>query len=149
MVYIGADHGGFLLKEELKKWLEGEKIPVNDVGANNLDPADDYPDFAHAVALNVSKDPGENKGIVLCRSGAGVAIVANKTVNIRAVQVGNVEEARHARRNDDANIIALAGEWTTFEQAKRLVEVFLSTPFSALEKDQRRINKILTIEHKS
>ncbi|MBP9700089.1 RpiB/LacA/LacB family sugar-phosphate isomerase [Candidatus Woesebacteria bacterium] len=148
MIYIGADHGGFLLKEELKKWFDQEKIPFEDMGADNLDSTDDYPDFAHAVALSVSKNPDELKGIVICRSGAGVAIVANKTNNIRAVQVTSEEGAQHARSNDDANIIALAGDWTTIEEAKRLVQAFLNTPFGAQEKDQRRIQKILAIENK-
>lgn len=147
MVYIGADHGGFLLKEEIKKWLGEENIAVEDLGANSLDPGDDYPDYADAVAKRVASDPETHKGIVLCRSGAGVAIVANKTNNIRAVQVGDEEGARRARTDDNANIIALAGDWTTPEQAKQLISVFLKTPFVAQEKYQRRINKIHAIEN--
>ncbi len=146
MVYIGADHGGFLLKEELKKMLTTDGTVVEDMGATSLDPTDDYPDFAHAVALKVVANPENAKGIVICRSGGGVAIVANKTKRIRAVQVNSVEGAKHARSNDDANIIALAGDWLSIEQAKEIVTAFLQTSFLAQEKDQRRIDKILTIE---
>lgn len=147
MIYIGADHGGFLLKEELKKMLSEDGTDVEDMGATNLDPTDDYPDFAHAVALKVAANPKNTKGIVICRSGGGVAIVANKTKGIRAVQVDSVEGAKHARSNDDANIIALAGDWLSIEQAKEIVKAFMQASFLAQEKDQRRINKILTIEN--
>jgi ribose 5-phosphate isomerase B len=142
-IYLGADHGGFPLKEKLKTWLEGQGMKVVDCGAMMLDPNDDYPDFAFAVAreLNQDQDPG-SRGILLCRSGAGMVIAANRSTAVRAVQVNQVSEVQHAREHNDANVIGLAADSITEDQAKELVTAFLQTEVSPDERHHRRIAKI-------
>ncbi len=141
IIYIGADHRGFELKEELKKFLAESGYEVVDLGNDHYDANDDYPDFAKLVAQKISNNP-EDRGILICRSGAGVDIVANKFKGVRSALVTNVKQAELVRKDDDTNVLSLASELTNKEQAKKIVDVWLKTPFSGLEKDKRRINKI-------
>ena len=146
MIYIASDHGGFQLKEYLKKALGEEKIKVQDLGPKKFVATDDYPDFAKLVAEKVSKNPEKDQGILLCRSGQGVCIAANKFKNIRAALVWNIVEAMKSRTDDMTNIICLPSEYISPEQAFTLVEKWLETPWSKEERHWRRINKISGFE---
>ncbi len=145
-IFIGADHRGFQLKEYLKTYLTESGYTVVDCGNTVLDPNDDYPDFAFEVAKRVVEDPN-NRGIVICGSGAGVSIAVNKIDGVRAVLGVSPEQIRDARNDDDINIIALACNYLTDEQAQSIVASFIKTPFGAKERYIRRIGKITTQEH--
>lgn len=144
-VVFAADHGGFNLKEALKAYLETQGHEVHDAGALALDPADDYPDFMYPAAQKIAADLSA-RGIFLCRSGAGAAIVANKVSGVRAVVARSVEEAKHAREHNDANVVALSSDSLTAEEARDIVSTFLSTSFSGEERHLRRLKKVLKIE---
>lgn len=141
-IYIGSDHRGFELKESLKKYLEENNYQIIDLGPDHYDVNDDYPDFAKLVAGKVSENPEENRGILICRSGAGVDIVANKFKGVRSALVTDINQAELVRRDDNTNVLSFASELTNDEQAKKIADAWLKTEFSGLEKDKRRINKI-------
>ncbi|MBI2405651.1 RpiB/LacA/LacB family sugar-phosphate isomerase [Candidatus Microgenomates bacterium] len=148
-VFIGSDHGGFQLKEELKRYLGDLGHEVEDMGGHELNPEDDYPDFIFPVALRVAQDKlhGENVvGIVIGRSGNGEVIAANKVKGIRAALCTDQEMARHAREHNDANILSLGADVIDIESAKEIVKVFLETPFSSEERHKRRLAKIADYE---
>lgn len=140
-IYIGADHRGFELKEMLKPWLSGLGHTVTDCGSEKLDPNDDYPDVAFAVAEKTVAD-AESRGIVLCGSGVGVTIAANKVKGARASTGISVDEVVLGRRDDDMNILAISANYTNESMVKSMVEVFLATPFAADERHVRRLDKI-------
>ena len=144
-IYLAADHGGFNLKEALKAHLETQGHEVVDEGAHSLDPADDYPDFMYPAAQKIGTDMSA-RGVFLCRSGAGAAIVANKVKDVRAVVARTKEDAKHAREHNDANVIALSSDSLTAEEARDIIATFLSTPFSGEERHLRRLKKIMNIE---
>lgn len=139
-IYLGADHRGFQLKEELKQILQ-KTYEVEDCGAFEKVEGDDYVDFAKAVAEKVGKNR-DSRGIVICGSGVGVDITANKFANIRCGLGLSQEQVKAARNDDDINILALASDFTTFDVAKEMVEFFLTTAFEPSENHKRRIAKI-------
>jgi ribose 5-phosphate isomerase B len=160
-IYIGADHRGFELKESLKKYLIEDNYQVVDLGNDHYDANDDYPDFASAVAQKISEKStelrgiGNNaegsgkeevRGILICRSGVGVDIVANKFKGVRSALVTDVNQAELVRKDDDTNVLSLASELVNEEQAEKIVDVWLKTQFSGAEKDMRRISKISEME---
>lgn len=145
-VYVGADHGGFKLKEQIKLWLSEWKVDYHDLGAHELDEADDYPDYAFAVAKRVAEMPNSSLGILACRSGGGMTIVANKVVGIRAVPVYEPKQAVHARTDDHANIISVSGDWMSLDQVKATLKAFLETEPDASERHVRRVAKITEYE---
>lgn len=142
MIYLGADHGGFELKEKMKKWLSEWKLDSEDCGALSVDPDDDYTDYAQTVTRKVLKNPQENKGILICRSGGGMVIASNRFSGSRAVFIFNEQSAIHARKDNDANIACLAADWIDENSAKESLFVFLHTPFSNKERHARRIAKL-------
>jgi ribose 5-phosphate isomerase B len=144
-VFLSTDHGGFEMKEAIKKRLLAKGLPVEDCGASNFDPADDYPDFILPMAEKVAATPG-SIGITLGRSGNGEAIACNKVPGVRAALCMNDAMARKGREHNDANVIALGGDYIDMETAQHLVEVFLATPFSGDARHQRRIDKISAFE---
>ncbi|MBI4057760.1 RpiB/LacA/LacB family sugar-phosphate isomerase [Candidatus Microgenomates bacterium] len=144
-IYIGADHGGYLLKEKLKSYLAQLGHDVEDRGAPTLDPSDDYTDFIFPVAEHVAQDL-ESRGIVLGRSGQGEVIAANKTKGIRAALCMNEKGALKAREDNDANILSLGADVTNEGDAKKIVKIFLETPFSNKERHVRRLKKIADYE---
>lgn len=144
-IFFGADHKGYSLKEVLKQWVIDAGHTVIDCGNTMLDPNDDYPDFAFAVAKHVVENP-DNRGIVICGSGAGVSIAVNKIDGIRASLAVTPEQVTDARSDDDINVIALASEYLTESQAKAIVSTFLTTAFDPQERFVRRIGKITTQE---
>lgn len=145
IVYLGSDHGGYLLKEELKIWLVKNGFTGEDLGADSFDPEDDYPDFILPLAKKVAADPS-SFGIVIGRSGNGEAIAANKIKRIRAALCMNKEMARKAREHNNANIISLGADYIDTDQAESMVKIFLETPFSHEERHIRRLAKIEEVE---
>lgn len=145
MIYIGADHRGFDLKERVKRHLLDEGYDLVDLGNDHLDPSDDYVDFAHKVAEAVKNDP-VNKGILLCGSGAGVDMVANKEHGIRSALVEDVARAKQAREHEDANVISLPADKLDEETSLEIVKAFLNTPFSGDERHIRRLEKMEEVE---
>lgn len=141
-MFLGADHGGFVLKGSLMQWLLADPwYAVTDCGDKRFEAEDDFPDYAFAVADRVAAEPG-SRGILICRSGGGVAIAANKIAGIRCAVAGTAGEVRRNRTDDDINILALPADYMTQEEAKACVEVFLSTAFSGKERYVRRLRKI-------
>ena len=145
-IYIGADHGGFALKEKLKAALKDEAYDVMDMGAATRVEDDDYPDYATAVAKKIQEDPLNARGIVICRSGFGVDIVANKYDGVRAALATSPEHAYQGRHDDDVNVLALAADFIDEETAIKAAKVFLITPFAKEDKYSRRLEKIVKIE---
>ncbi len=146
VIYIGADHRGFALKEDIKQFIQGLGYQVYDLGNAEMDPADDYPDFASAVAGKVSNDYENARGIVICGSGVGVDIVANKFPRVRASLVMTPDQAFDARNDDDANVLALPANYVRPDDVKRIVTTWLGTPFANEERHRRRRDKISKLE---
>lgn len=144
-VILGADHRGFPLKEDLKMFLEAQGYEVVDVGAPAVDTTDDYPEYAYAVAKNVREDL-DARGIVICGSGEGVAIVANKVRGIRASACYTVELARTARVHGDNQVMTLSADGTDADTARAIALTFLTTEFSNEERHLRRLEEIADIE---
>lgn len=146
MIYIGSDHRGYNLKDYLKGYLTHAKIPFKDLGNSKFDPEDDYPDFAFNVAAKVSENPIENLGVMICGSGLGMVVAANKFKGVRAGLAVNEWFAKHGRENDDLNVLALASDQTDFSLAERILKVWLSSRFLGDKKYQRRVDKIKKVE---
>ena len=142
MIYLGADHRGFQLKEEIKKFLAEKKYQFEDMGNFAYDPNDDYTDFDKLVAQKVAEKPDENKGVLICGSGVGVDITANKFRGVRSALSDDVATAKQSRKHDDTNVLSLPADEINFELAKQIISVWLETPFSNGEKYKRRIDKI-------
>lgn len=143
-VYIGADHRGFELKEKLVSWMEGEDYEVVDLGANILDPEDDYTEFAVKVAKAVAGEQGA-RGILLCGSGHGVDIVANRFHEVRSILGFNRDVVIQGRQHEDANVLSIPAEWISEEEAREMVEVFMRTEFLAKNKYIRRLREVGTV----
>lgn len=140
-IYIGADYRGFELKGRLLMWLAGTDYEVLDKGAYEYAEGDDFNDPAVAVAQAVRSDRGA-RGILVCGSGDGVCIQANRFRGIRAVTCETTAAAKLAREHDDANILCLPAEFVDFEKAREIVETFLTTEFEPIERRVRRINRL-------
>ena len=145
-IYLATDHAGFDLKEEVKKYLLEENYDVEDCGAFSFDPNDDYPDFIGKAAEKVSQEPQNSMGIIFGKSGAGEEIVANKFKNVRAALGFSDDNVKLLREHNNANILSLGSQFTDAEAAKKLIEIFLKTPFSGDERHVRRLDKITKIE---
>ena len=145
IVAVGADHAGFALKVELVGWLKEAGHQVNDLGAFNLDPDDDYPDFAVAVANSVSSGQAE-RGIVVCGSGGGACITANKVKGIRACLCHDTYSARQGVEHDDMNVICIGGRIIGIELAKAVLQAYLRAGFIPEPRFQRRLEKIMKVE---
>ncbi|KAF0132955.1 MAG: ribose 5-phosphate isomerase B [Candidatus Saganbacteria bacterium] len=139
-IAIGSDHGGFKLKEEIKKYLLKDNVEIKDFGTNSEESCD-YADFAYPVALEVAKN-NFDRGILVCGSGVGVTITANRVKGIRAVNAYNEDIAKQSREHGDCNVLCLGGRYLSFNQAKKIIDVWLNTPFSNDERHVRRIKKI-------
>ena len=142
-VAIGADHGGFKMKEQLKSFLTDFGLNVRDFGTDSED-AVDYPDFAHAVAKSVSGRQVD-VGIIIDGAGIGSAMTANKVPNVRAAQCYSVALAKNSREHNGANVLTLGSGQNSFEEVKQIVEAFLSTDISE-ERHKKRVGKIDNIE---
>jgi ribose 5-phosphate isomerase B len=145
-IYLGADHGGIKLKNEILLWLKGWHFEFEDLGAFDFNSDDDYPDYAWPVAMKVGNEP-KAMGILVCRSGQGVCVVANKAKGVRAAIAWNEQSAHAARNDDDANVLCLPADYLTIDNAKKIVHTFLSTKFDhSDEKYKRRVDKVRKID---
>ena len=142
-IIIGSDHAGFSLKENVREFLSEVGLEVLDVGAYS-DESVDYPDFGAKVAEKVSSREF-TKGILVCGSGVGMTIVANKFSDVRAVLCLDSDTASMSRKHNDTNVLVLAGRRTDIETAKTIVRTWLETEFEG-ERHSRRLNKITDIE---
>ena len=145
-IFIGADHRGFELKEKLKQFLSNKGYTVMDKGNDHYDETDDYPDFASLVAQEVAEDPDNRRGILICGSGVGIDVVANKFSRVRSALANNSDQAFSSRNDVDANVLCLAADFLDEEEAKKILSVWLQTPFSKEERHKRRLRKISEIE---
>ena len=141
MVYLGADHRGFELKEQLKHFLIKSGHKVEDLGANEYDKEDDYSDIAHAVADAVGGDEN-SRGILLCGSGVGVDIVANRHPGVRCALSWKKEIAEQSRKHEDINMLAIPADHVKAQDAEQIADVFMKTAFTGEERHTRRIGKI-------
>ena len=142
-ISIGCDHGGFALKEYIRAYLEEQGHTVTDVGCKSLESCD-YPDFGAAAARVVASGACE-RGIVICTTGIGISISANKVKGIRCALCGDAFSAEMTRRHNDANMLALGAGITGPNLAQKIVEVFLSTGFEG-GRHARRVDKLMQIE---
>ena len=143
VISIASDHAGLNLKDDIKKYLTEQGHEVVDYGTNSLDSCD-YPDFAYPAACAV-KDKKVDFGILVCYTGIGMSMAANKVKTIRAALVGSVENAHLTREHNNANVLCLAAKDTKTELALQIVNEFLSTPFAG-GRHERRVNKVMDIE---
>lgn len=145
-VYIGADHRGFALKEKLKPWISSLGHDVVDCGNTMHDPVDDFPDFSFAVADRVATSDEGSLGIVICGSGGGVTMAANKVRGIRCALGVGIEDVMHNRKHNDMNVLAISSDATETDHAKDLIKTFLKTSYSSEERFARRLAKITARE---
>ena len=139
MIIIGADHGGFLLKEFIKSYLYNKGYDFDDIGTYSLNSVD-YPDFAHIVASNISCNKN-NIGILVCGTGNGVNIVANKYKNVRSALCWNEIISKYAKEHNNANIICLPGRFLTLIEAEKILDSYFNAQFES-GRHQKRINLI-------
>ena len=144
-IAVGADHAGYELKAPLVELLTGLGHEVSDVGAHQYDPLDDYPDFSQAVAERVVG--GEvDRGVIVCGSGVGACVAANKVRGIRAAVCHDTYSARQGVEHDDMNVLCLGLRVVGDELAKELVTVYVSASFSGEERHRRRLDKVFAME---
>lgn len=146
VVYLGADHRGFALKERLKSFLSAKGYTLVDKGNEVHDEDDDYTHFAAKVAADVSKDPEGARGILACGSGVGMDVAANKFKGVRSALAISSDQIRNARRDDDANVLTFAADSVAPEDAETIALAFLTTPFDKKERHMRRLRSIAKLE---
>ena len=144
LIYVGADHRGFHLKEKVVEFLRGMNYEVKDLGAKIYDKDDDYNEISVELAEKVVRE--NTKGILLCGSGVGVCLAANKVLGIRAALCTSPKQARLAREDSDANVLCLATDLVGEEDNLEIAKTFLETVFASEERFIRRINKIKEYE---
>jgi len=137
---IASDHAGYEVKERIISELNYD---FKDYGTTSLESVD-YPDFAYQLGKNIDNEI--DKGILICKTGIGMSIACNKIKGVRCAKVDNVVEAKLTREHNDANVIAISAD-KNFEDIKKIIEIFLNTPFSNDERHIRRVNKIKEIEN--
>lgn len=146
MVALGADHGGYLLKQEIKKYLEEKQIPYQDYGTEN-EQRTDYPIYAARVAKAIQNKECDT-GILACRSGYGMTVAANKFKGIRAANIWNEESAKFAKADDDINVLVLPGDYITLNEAICIVRNWLATEFKG-GRYQERLEMVEEIEQEN
>lgn len=143
IIALGSDHAGFEQKEQLKEYLSGEGYDVVDKGCHSSDRCD-YPDFAAAVAHDVSAGKAD-RGILVCGTGIGMAMAADKVPGIRAANVTLPDLAPLCREHNDANVVTLSGHFVSLDDNKRIVDAFLTTDFAG-GRHERRVKKITDLD---
>jgi len=139
-IFLGSDHAGFKRKEEIKYFLEKNKIIYEDLGTNSEESVD-YPDYAFKVAKQVAKNKN-SRGILICGSGTGMAIAANKVKGIRAATAYDAFSAKFSRTDNDTNILTLRARKFSLDKTKKIIKIWLQTPFSDKPRHKNRIKKI-------
>ena len=145
MIYLGSDHRGFALKEKIKLQLLRWQLPFKDLSPQ-LVAGNDYPPIAEKVARQVANQPQKAVGILICGSGVGVSIAANKIAGIRAGLGLSGQQIRAARRDDDINVLCLAADYTPPARAQKIVRAFLETEFAGQPRQKRRLLEIAKLE---
>lgn len=140
-IYLGSDHAGLALKDELQTYLKENGYDVLDLGAFNAEPPTDYPDIAHEVAEKVRENNG-GRGILICGTGIGMCMAANKIHGVRGANCESTQTVEMSRRHNDANVLCLGARILSSDTARSLVDVFLKTPFENEERHVRRVEKI-------
>lgn len=140
-IFLGADHRGFELKEKVMSWLEDWSYDYEDTGAFDYDKDDDYPDFGKAVAEKVLANQGSN-GILICGSGIGISIAANRYKGIRAGLAINPKQVHDSVHDEDLNVLTISSDYASENDAKEIIKIFLETQFGNEERYIRRINKL-------
>jgi len=143
---IAADHGGFVLKQQVAESLRGCEFQVVDFGAHELNTEDDYPDFVIPLSRAVAAGEVE-RGVAICGSGVGASIVANKIAGVRAALIHDVFSARQGVEDDDMNVICLGGKVIGTDLALKLVETFLAARFSGADRHMRRLYKVVALDN--
>lgn len=146
MIFVASDHGGFNLKNEIIKYLQSKQLDVTDMGPSEYIADDDYTDYVYPLSHRVAVSPFDNKGILICRNGVGVCMFANKVKGIRAALSWTPEHAASSRNDDNSNILALPADYINVEMAKKIVNSWISTPFSNELRHKRRLEKIEQFE---
>jgi len=142
---IAADHGGYVLKEEIKSWLATLGHDLKDFGAHQLNPADDFPDFVVPLAKAVASAEVE-RGIAVCGSGVGASIAANKINDVRAALIHDSFSAHQGVEDDNMNLICLGGRVVGSKAAEELISAFLNARFICGERHRRRLDKVKALE---
>jgi ribose 5-phosphate isomerase B len=145
MIYLGADHRGYELKEKIKSWLSDLSYDYEDCGASMYNKDDDYPEFAKLVGEKVTANPN-GRGIVICGSGIGIAVAANKLNGIRAGTAVSPDQARASVNDEDLNILALSADYINEDEAEEIIKAFLEAKFSGEDRHIRRLKEIDEIE---
>ena len=145
MIYLGSDHRGFVMKAKLKRLLIEWGYNYEDLGPFEYNKDDDYPDFAKLVGEKVAGEP-DSRGILICGSGVGVAMTANKIEGVRAGTMFDVEQVKASVADEDINVIGLANDYSNEENNIKIVKAFLESKFSGEERHVRRVNKIKQLE---
>lgn len=140
MIYLASDHRGFALKEKIKGWLGELGQSYQDLGPAQFNPGDDYPVYAKPVAEKVAA--GEGTGILVCDTGEGMAIAANRFPGVRATLVTDELTAERSKEHNDSNILVLGSELQSDDDAKKFLEIWLETPFSGEARHERRLDEI-------
>lgn len=142
-IYLGADHNGFAYKKSLTAFLVKSGYDVVDAGDVKQDPADDFPQFAQrAVRQLLSDKTGAARAILVCGSGQGMAMAANRFKGIRAALCWNISEARSSRNDDNSNVLCLSAQNTTLEAAEAIINTWLATPFAGAARFKRRLKEL-------
>ena len=144
-IAVGADHNGYALKQTIAGLLKSMGHEVSDVGAHAIDPLDDYPDFAGALARTVASGEAE-RGVMVCGSGVGASVAANKVRGVRAAVCHDTYSAHQGVEHDDMNVLCLGARIVGEEVAREAVQAFVSATFSNEERHRRRLEKVLEIE---
>jgi ribose 5-phosphate isomerase B len=144
-IAIGADHGGFILKEKLRERLSAIGHEVVDFGTSSTESCD-YPEFAQAVGEAVAEGRAE-RGLLICTTGIGMAMAANKVCGVRAAPAQSSDEVRMTREHNDANVLTLGARYVDESRALELIRIFLETDFSGGERHARRVAKLAQLEH--
>jgi ribose 5-phosphate isomerase B len=142
-IYIGADHNGFAFKNKLSEYLKRSGYEVVDEGGLSLNPDDDFPQFAGRVVHAMQQDDdADTRGILICGSGQGMAMAANRHKGVRAALAWDQEEARSARNDDDSNVLCLSAREVSFNKTLGIVHTWLMTPFAGAPRYKRRIQQL-------
>lgn len=144
-IALGTDHAGFHLKQEVRAWLAAAGHDVRDVGAHTYAPADDYPDYAALVAQAVARGDAE-RGVLVCGSGVGASIAANKVGGVRAAMCHDTYSAHQGVEHDDMNVLCMGARVIGPETAREVLNAFLGARFSGVERHVRRLNKVKALE---
>ena len=141
-IFIGADHAGFQRKQKIINYLQAKDYKVEDLGNTKFRAQDDYPDYAQKVSAEVAKKPEENRGILVCDSGVGMQIAANRNPKIRAVNAWHKKIAERSREHNNSNVLCLGADYLSWLKTKAIINIWLETEFSEAKRHRRRVNKL-------